>query len=48
MVVSLQNAYGVVWTNLHSQGKGHQLAPTLRAMQLRADPNAPYVVLTIL
>lgn len=40
-----QNAYGVVWSNLHNQQEGHQVVPTLRAMQLRDDPAAPYVML---
>lgn len=41
----VQNAHGVIWSNQHRQGQGQQVAPTLRAMQLRADGSGPHVML---
>ena len=34
-----------MWSNQHRQGQGQQVAPTLRAMQLRADGSGPHVML---
>ena len=44
-VIEFQNAQGVMWSNQHRQGQGQQVAPTLRAMQLRADGSGPHVML---
>ncbi|KAL3153753.1 hypothetical protein ABBQ32_013344 [Trebouxia sp. C0010 RCD-2024] len=39
------NAHGITWSNQHRQGQGQRVAPTLRAMQLRADGTGPHVLL---
>lgn len=41
----MQNAHGITWSNQHRQGQGQRVAPTLRAMQLRADGTGPHVLL---
>lgn len=41
----MQNAHGLTWSNQPRQGEGQLAAPTLRAMQLRADGSGPHVLL---
>ena len=41
----MQNAYGLTWSNQYRNGAGQQVAPTLRAMQLRADGTGPHMLL---
>ena len=44
-LLAMQNAYGLTWSNQYRNGAGQQVAPTLRAMQLRADGTGPHMLL---